>query len=494
MKNQIIINRNNSAVTVTLKVIVFAAVLIFTSCSKELEEHPKSLAVETFYNTAAEVEAAVNAIYVPYIQTGEGLALYLAQVESYVDYEYGRGSYAVLNDFAGLDPTNITRTQSMWGMLYLSIRNANLVIANAPNGSSISQADIDRFVGEAKFLRAFDYFFLVRNWGGVPMRTEANMKDRDLKRSTADEIYALIQADLLDAENKLPDNPAQGGRPSKWAAKTLLADVYLQLGKYNESRDKASEVIQSNKYSLVPVTTVDDWQKIFGPDVVRTTEEIFYLKCARQAGFGNYFPMFTNHPGTGFHGGGGFYAQYTESTNAVYAGQNAADLRKGLWYSWNIGLGANSLLNKKFIDPTASGNLGAGNDQPWYRYADLLLIYAEAAGKAANGPTAEAMEALNKVHRRAYGKLPTSPSDVDFNVADYNASTFVDLIIKERGYEFQLEGKRWLELKRTGKAAEIILAVKGKTIAEKFYLWPIPVSEMNYNKALDPVADQNPGY
>ncbi|WP_336515817.1 RagB/SusD family nutrient uptake outer membrane protein [Pollutibacter soli] len=494
MKNQNIIGSYRTSVTAAIKMMMVFTLLMFTSCSKELEEKPKSLAVETFYNTAAEVEAAVNAIYVPYIQTGEGLALFLAQVESYVDYGFGRGSYAILNDFAGLDPTNITRTQSMWGMLYLSIRNANLVIANAPNGSSISQADIDRFVGEAKFLRAFDYFFLVRNWSGVPIRTEANMTERDLKRSTADEVYALIQADLLDAENKLPENPTQGGRPSKWAAKTLLAHVYLQLGKNSEARDKANEVILSNKYSLVPVTTVDDWQKIFGPDVVRTTEEIFYVKCARQAGFGNYYPMFTNHPGTGFHGAGGFFAQYSDKTNAVYAGQSDADLRKGLWYSWNIGLGSNSILNKKFIDPTASGNLGAGNDQPWYRYADLLLIYAEAASRAANGPTPEAMEALNKVHRRAYGKLPTVPSDVDFNIADYNATTFIDLIIKERGYEFQYEGKRWLELKRTGKAAEIIQAVKGKTIADKFYLWPIPVSEMNYNKALDPVADQNPGY
>lgn len=86
------------------------------------------------------------------------------------------------------------------------------------------------------------------------------------------------------------------------------------------------------------------------------------------------------------------------------------------------------------------------------------------------------------------------PSTVDFNLAAYNATTFIDLIVKERGYEFQYEGKRWLELKRTGKAAATILAVKGKTIAQKMYLWPIPLSETNYNKALDPVKDQNPGY
>lgn len=380
---------------------ILSLALLFSSCNKELEEKPKLLAVETFYNTASEVESAVNAIYVPFINTGEGLALFLAQVESYVDYGFGRGSYAILNDFAGLDPTNITRTQGLWGMFYLSIRNANLVIANAPKGTAITPAQIEAYVAEAKFLRAFSYFFLVRNWGGVPIRTEANMTIRDLKRNSDAEVYTQIVSDLVEAEAKLADRPTQTGRPSKWAAKTLLADVYLQLGRFAEARDKANEVIIANKYSLVPIATTDDLQKIFGPDVIGSPEEIFYLKCARQNGFGNYFPMFTNHPGTRFEGAGGFFALYTEKANLTYAGQDNADLRKGLWYSWNIGIGPNSLLNKKFIDPLASGNVGAGNDQPWYRYADLLLIYAEAASRAGSGPTAAAMEALNLVHRRA---------------------------------------------------------------------------------------------
>jgi hypothetical protein len=473
---------------------ITVSLMLFFSCKKELEEDPKSLAVETFYNTAAEVEAGVNAIYVPWIQTGEGLAVYLAQLEAYVDYGYGRGSYTVLNEFAGLDPTNITRTQNMWGMFYLSIRNANLIIANAPKGSSITPAQVDRYVGEAKFLRAFNYFHLVRNWNAIPLRTEQNMTERDIEKSSTQQVYDLIVADLLEAETKLPDRPSNSGRPSKWSAKTLLADVYLQLQKYTEARDKADEVIKANKYALVPVATTDDLQKIFGPEVITTSEEIFYLKCSRQGNLGNYFVMFTNHPGTKLHGAGGFYGHYSEATNPVYAGQSNADLRKGLWYKWDVGLGPNSMLTKKFIDPVATGNLGAGNDQPWYRYADLLLIYAEAAGRVANGPTTAAMEALNQVHRRAYGYSPSAPSAADFNAGDYPGASFIDLIIKERGYEFQYEGKRWLELKRTGKAASTILAAKGKTIATKHYLWPIPTSEMNYNLALDPVADQNPGY
>jgi hypothetical protein len=228
--------------------------------------------------------------------------------------------------------------------------------------------------------------------------------------------------------------------------------------------------------------------------VVTTPEEIFYLKFSHDAGQGNLWPWLTNHPGTKLHGGGGVYGHHSDGNNLVYKNWDNSDLRKGLWYIWNIGLGNTSLLNKKFIDPKANGGSGASNDQPWYRYSDVLLIYAEAASRVNNGPTAESVEALNQVHRRAYGKDPKVTSSVDFKATDYDVNSFLDLVIKERGYEFQYEGKRWLELKRTGKAAETILATKGKVIAPKAYLWPIAVTEFSYNKALDPIKDQNPGY
>src|SRR5690606_37961087 len=119
---------------------------------------------------------------------------------------------------------------------------------------------------EAKFLRAFNYFQLVRNWAGVPLRTESNMTETDLKKSTPEEVYALIVADLLQAEQNLPDKASRVGKPTKWAAKTMLADVYLTLGKYAEARDKADDVLKSNKFSLVPIQSVSDFQtKVFGP-------------------------------------------------------------------------------------------------------------------------------------------------------------------------------------------------------------------------------------
>jgi hypothetical protein len=476
------------------KLLFLLPILCLTACESELIEAPKSLVVEAFYNTAAEVEAAANLISVP-LRSSSGLSVYEATLESQTDYAYGRGSWAPLSDFQGLDGANITRVSGLWNIFYLSIRNANLVIKNAPNGKSISQADVKKFVGEAKFLRAYNYFQLVRNWAGVPLRTEANMTEINLKRSSVDEVYALILADLMEAEANLPDNPAVAGRPTKWAAKTLLADVYLQQGKYAEARDKAKEVIDSKKFSLVPVATKADFQtKVWGPELVSTSEEIFYLKYARQVGQGNYMLWITNHPNTKLFNFGGAYAVYGDANSAFYKAWNNGDLRKSLWDVVNFGLGATTLVSSKFIDQLAVGQNGAGNDDPVYGYSDVLLIYAEAAARAGNAVTADALEALNQVHRRAYGKTPTATSTVDFKLADYTSATFVNAVLMEKAYEFQYGGKRWLELKRTGTAKAVIQAMKGKTVQDKHLLWPIPVSELNYNLAIDAAKEQNPGY
>jgi tetratricopeptide (TPR) repeat protein len=480
------------------KILLCIPVFLLLSCEDVLKEAPKTIAVETFYNTTAEVEAAVNAVYQQLRAPNNISGQLAAQLEAYTDYSYGRGSYQPLTDFQGLNTTNISRTDEAWRLFYLGIRNANFVIANAPRGKNISPDDVTRFVAEAKFLRAYNYFWLVRNWGGVPLRTEATLTQPNVGRSSADDVYTLILADLKEAEANLPETAGQPGRATKWAAKAALAEVYFTRGQYAQARDKADEIIKSGKFSLVPVTVAADFEKIFGPTVTTTPEEIFYLKMTRQGSQGMYLPMFAHHPGSRLHGAGGFFAHYTDSQlNTFFKNWDNADLRKSYnWYPWNIGLGANTFLNKKFSDPLAPTGDAAGNDYPVYRYADILLLYAEAAARANNGPTPEAVNALNQVHRRAYGQPVNAPSAVDFNLADYTLPSFVDLVIKERGYETQYEAKRWLDLKRLGPAElkARIRAATGKDVADKHLFWPIPVGELNYNTALTPGTDQNPGY
>ena len=481
------------------KLKIFSMCLLFVmlflvSCEDILIEHPKTLAVENFYNTSEEVESAVNAIYLPL--RSNNMVEQTVILDTHTDWGYGRGSRADYNAMQGFNASNINNAGNRWNAFYLAIRNANLVIANAPNGSDISQEEINKDVAEAKFLRAFAYFQLVRNWGSILLRTEENMTERDLAKSSVDDVYNLIVSDLNFAENNLPEVQSLTGKPTKYSAKTMLADVYLTRGNYSEAAAKSNEVIQSNKYSLVPIVTKEDFQwNLFGPEIITTPEEIFYIKYTRQAGYGNWILWVLSHAQTGGFNFGGAYAHYSDATNPFYISWDDNDIRKSLWDKIDFGLGPNTLVSTKYIDPNAvEQSNGAGNDLPIYRYADALLIYAEASCMASNGPTAAGIEALNNVHRRAYGKNPSTPSEVDFKISDYNKNTFQDLVLQERAYEFIYEGKRWYDLKRTGKAAAIILATKGITIAQKAYLWPIPVSELNFNKALDPATDQNPGY
>jgi hypothetical protein len=472
-------------------IFIIPVVFVFLACEEMelLEEKPKAIASETFYNTPKEVASAANAMYDPY-KSGN-FENYWAYQECCVDYGFGRGSWASNSNFNGLDDTNISRTALIWNEIYLSIRNANLVIINTPNGSETSDAEKAQFIGEAKFVRAYNYFLLVRSWGGVPLRTENTFDQIEIPRSSIQDVYDLIIEDLEFAEDNLPDAPRLVGTPSKWTAKTLLADVYLNLENWTAARDLAKEVIQSGKYSLVSLSEPDDFYKIFDAGVVTSSEEIFYIKHHPEEG--SFFGMFAHHPGSPYINKRGYYGHYTFDNNPVIAAWDANDFRRQAWfYPWLIGIAPNTLLYKKYIDLNASGN--PSTDIPVYRYPDVLFIYAEAENFANNGPTADAVEYVNQVRRRAYGLDPKTSSSIDYKMSDYDKNSFFDLIIKERGYETFYECKRWKELVRTGKAEQIIKQVHGKDIAEKHYLFPIPVTETNYNKAIDPVNDQNPGY
>lgn len=474
---------------------IISVLLVFLSCEDALIEEPKAIVSEQFYNTAADLETAVNAIIAPLRSNNCFGSLYPWQTEIYSDFQLGRGSYAVLNNYQGLDNTNIARVGSMWNEFYLAIRNANLVIANAPDATKASEADIIRYTSEARFLRAFSYAAIIPYFGKLPLRTESNISATEIPLSSSEEIYSLIFEDLEYAEQHLPDNPSVAGRPTKWAAKTALAHIYFLRGDYQEAVNKSEEIINSNQFSLVGVETVDDWQKLFGPTLISTTEEIFYIKNSKESGW--FFVDFLHHPSDPYYNGGGLFACYmdTELLSERWNGWDQKDLRKGLYYEWEFGLGPNTQLNNKFMDTERIGN--GANDYPFYRYADVLLIYAESVGRVNNNASTEAIEKLNMVHRRAYGKDPNQPSDVDFTTDDFpDLQSFVDVVVMERGYETIYEGgKRWLDLLRLGRdyTKNTIKKVHGKDIAEKHFLWPIPTSEIDLNDAIDE-SEQNPGY
>ncbi len=461
-----------------------------SSCSDLLKEEPKTIVSENFYQNKSDFDAATNAIYFPLrMVRSEQVAV----LSAHTDWGYGRGSRAQYNDFEGFNPTNINAAASRWNSLYQGIRNANLVIEKAPLSEVLTDDERNSYLAEAKFLRALTYFDLVRNWGGVPLRTADNIDQKDVPKSSEEEVYDLILGDLADAEMYLPATAAVSGRPTVWSAKTLLADVYLQLEDYEMARTKAQEVIDAGEYQLVQISSVEDIrQKIFGASLITSSEEIFAFKFTRQSGQGNGLPWILNHPSTGLYNFGGAYAHYGDATNPFYKEWEDGDLRKELWQIVDFGLGDSTIVNGKYAESEAVDNTAAGNDLPIYRYSELLLIYAEASARV-EGLTEGNLSAVNQVRRRAFGYDPMVESERDYEMDGLTLEGFLDIVLQEKAYETQFEGKRWLDLKRTGRAEEFIMKNKGLSIAEKHYLWPIPLDELNFNEAMSP-ADQNPGY
>ncbi len=470
--------------TLLLLLLIFMCVV---SCSDLLEENPQALAVETFYNTPGEVEAGIAAIYNP-IKNGISQQEAVSLITVMSDFFNGRASWenAGLYD-VNYNTQNATRAQGRWINLYSAIRNANLIIQNVAENENLSDEDKSRYVGEAKFLRALSYLRLTQLWGAVPLRTEVNITEIAVPRSSTEDVYKLIVSDLEYAENELPDTPSPG-HPSKWSAKTCLADAHFFFEDYSNAALKSNEVIKSGKFSLVEVSKPDDFENVFGAAVMNSSEEIFYFHYNEEHPW--QYLRYLHGVNVPYLGLDGYFVAYSNKSFTQIINWDDNDLRKQYgWYEYD-GFDPGTILCKKFNDP---GSYYPSNNYPLYRYADVLLIFAEASCRANKKPTVDAVEALNQVHRRAYGYPSNQKSPVDFEISDYTEESFTELCFQERGYETIGEGKRWLDIKRLGKvkAREFIQKIRGVQITEGKFLYPIPQTEFDYNEA---ITEQNPGY
>jgi hypothetical protein len=414
------------------------------------------------------------------------------------DYATGQGQYIAVGQYQGLPSSFVANTDAMWAAWYRTINTANIALKYVP-AISMDESQKNALLGQARFLRAYSYYSLVRGWGGVPIRTEPVEAPEGLggKREPVDDVYNLIIEDLKFAETNLPSTQTSAGRPTSGAAKTALADVYLTLEDWANARIKADEVIQSGVYSLVNVKQAADFEQIFGADATTSSEDVFSIKFSRT--LGTFLPAFY-HPATSAYASGGFGTFWGLPTYPLIAQWDSNDLRKSFnlltQYPNKSGVIVQNDPSRpirfgKFKDMKAQSAQGHGNAVPVYRYPDALLIYAEAASQENGGPTALALERLNMVHRRGYGYSSTAPSPVDFTLTDQ--ATFRKIVLMERAYEFLTEGKRWLDLKRTGTVNETIKAAKGIDVAVAHLLFPVPKQEIDNNPDINP-ADQNPGY
>jgi hypothetical protein len=468
--------------------------LAFFSCKKDLEEQVYSFVAATnFWKTEADAEAGIIGVYERFQDINYFGRFYYELTELPADF-----TTINRNDtYQQLDRWDLAATHpfisSVWNTMYQQISRSNAVIQNVPK-IEMNEAKKNSIIGEAKFIRAFNFFNIVRLWGKAPLSLTVveNVSTTSLPRASVDSIYMQIETDLKDAEASLPATRtgAQVGRITSGAAKTLLAWVYLTQKKWQLASAKANEVM--GKYQLLP-----KFGDVFSVSNENNAELIFSIQ---------FDGVTKAHAMSDYSNAGGTNNPYAVNGVNVYS----VDPKSDIWTKWDITEDRrnftvyNTVVGKngspividpnfpsfgKYRDPARPTIASSGLNLPVLRYPDVLLIFAEAEAQAKGSPTPEAYEAINRVRRRAYNLPVAQASSKD--LSNLSLAQFTNAVIEERGFEFVLEAKRIYDLLRTDTFLPKIKAL-GKA-APRGALYPIPTAEIEANKAID-VQDQNPGF
>ncbi|MCL1938582.1 MAG: RagB/SusD family nutrient uptake outer membrane protein [Candidatus Azobacteroides sp.] len=451
--------------------------LSFSAC--DLDKEPYG--ISNFWNTEADVQLAINSAYAPfYDEEGFGRGHWWAGPAS-DDMVINRNKEddAALTEFR--TTVNASGGQfSNWKLMYKVIRRANDVIKHA---ASIEMPEENRnlFLGEANFICAYAYFYLAKRYGGLPFydynRPEEINKPRETKTETYNRIEAYLKTAIAyyEKQDAWTLENANLGRPNLGAAYGLLAKVYAHWGKYAEAKAAAEKVINSGLYSL-DLTDNNGYAHLFSPDGEKHKEVLFNLvnKPIRNQGTVTSVVLLsaTLSSGTGWY--------YFAPTKSLYEAFEPGDLRRkatlvGAGDEVHF-LGKAQVLTEADIKDMTTGYMGtkylaaynklsgwnweSGEDIPLLRYADVLLIHAEAeiflAGGGANNRTLgvpAAAQSFNEVRVRAFG------GDASKAIV---APTFNDLV-NERRCELAYEDERHYDLVRWGLAQEVYAAATSAT-------------------------------
>jgi starch-binding outer membrane protein, SusD/RagB family len=394
-------------------------------------------------------------------------------------------------------PTSLSPSE-VWNGNYAGVGRCNQAIANIPKFTTLNANTASRLIGEAKFLRAFYYFNLVKCFGGVPKIDRVFNADSSAQitasytRATKDEIYDLIISDLTDAAARLPLKTAYAaadlGRATKGAAQGMLAKVYMYKKDWINSAAMADAVISSGIYSLAPNYAVV-WRQS-SEDGPESLFEIQGQNGADGWATGGYFV----HQGargtvTGGYGGWGF----NTPTADLEASYEAGDVRKN-WtiYQkgqtlWDGAVVQNDVANQRYNYKAYVSQTQETNYDDWWsgknirilRYAEVLLIKAEAANELAQ--TAQAQAALNIVRARAGLPNTTAATQTTLRTAIWN----------ERRSELAMENDRFFDLVRQGRAGTVLRAHGKPFVDGKHEVFPIPLSQILVSQGK---LTQNPGY
>lgn len=485
----------------TIKTIFAAgAIVLLTAngCKKDfLERAPiAQMNGNNFYKTADDMKNALNSVY--------GALQYGGQYYSsmHIIGDLRSDNTEITNPNAGADQQAVdvftnnavnSISSTTWNAHYQGIQAANIVIGKL-EGVEMDAALKLRYSAEAKFLRALMYFNLVRIYGDVPLVTAIISNPQEgyaYKRETVANVYAQIIADLTEAENNLPYEFTGNdiGRATKGAAMSLLGKVYLTQRKWDLASTKLKQVIDqaaSTKYQLLST-----YAGVFGIANENNRESIFEVQF-KKAATGEGSP-FTNQfapigSGTAVVSIGNPLGQNipTANMNAAY---EANDARKAVSMRTSYVLGSNTVNHNYIVKYSGAPAANLDNDNNWIvlRYADVLLMYAEALNELGYAADGAAFTYLNQIRTRAGLASKTSNNaDAALRVADQAA--FRLAVEQERRVELAFEGHRWFDLVRTNRAQAVLGSIG---MQAHHVVFPIPQSQIDINPSL---IVQNPNY
>ena len=446
------------------KGLIFAALLCTVSCKKfvEIGAPPTQILFEDAFKSDASAQSTVLGLYSSNTSVPGVIGFYSFLTGISADDLQYNAADALYQEFAVNAIANTNGyAANAWASSFGFIKNTNNIISGLSASTSLTPALKNQLLGEAKFMRAFAYFYLVNLYGEVPMPLKDDysaFENAALPRSPVASIYAQVMTDLTDAQSLLPVTYTGTfrGRINRYAATTLMARVNLYQKNYAAAEANASEVISSNVYSLAAPASV----------FTNTSNEVIW-QIANINGFttfgANYVTSATVVPNYSLN-------------DDTYKSLEALDLRKTNWTAVKTigGKTYNTITKYKVAS-------GTGNEYSVaLRFAELYLIRAEARAQQNN--LTDARSDLNVIRIRA--GLPAISTDL-------TQMQLLTAIEQERRVEFFGEwGHRWLDLKRTNRVDAVMSLARPTTWKPTAALFPVPQSEILLNATLT----QNPGY
>ena len=430
--------------------------LIFSACGDDfLELTPNSDASsDNFFQNAGDIETATTGIYSELQDAGyygdfwRQLGEYRSDNIDVQNVLFLAGRDTEINEFRESASNEVI--ESGWKAIQRVIFAANLVLDRIET-VTIDNDSKTLFQAEARFLRALSYFNLVRLWGEVPLLTsplEPEEVRSNAQRDAVSDIYGTIVEDLIFAQSNLPGSNGASGRATQNAAHALLAKVYITQGRHSDAIPALRNVDVS---TLIPLSEVWGYQDELNDEM------IFLVRFRADISTQSHTAWYDTN------------GDPLISDNLRQAYVDAGDTNRGALLESNNDLGGDPIPLKFQEEPFGGGSYG--RDYPVLRKADVALMLAESLNEGGYVADGEAFDLLNRVRSRA--GLPAYTST---DLADQGA--FRDAIFLERRLEFALEGHRWYDLKRSGKATTALMDV-GITFQDFQLLYPLPQTEID---------------